>query len=224
MLAQWMAHYVAARIEAVESAATAEALRLAQDECAKAILSLWEHRSELPSHLRPFRELEPLMRTLVSLDVDNGDDNRYFRPILLKAALDDVNDPKAKEWLELAMGLDYSARLLIQYALRTAGAAAAFTAVPWVEAAMEAGTDAVAERHAIVFVSPAPLSDEDTNAAKQSLLREKVEKLEAFVTMAAGAAAQLRTQLDSGKVLKPKEIQDKKRTRAKRKGRRSAAS
>lgn len=219
LLAQWMAHDIATRINAVENAATPAALRSAQDECAKSILALWAHRNELPSHVRPFKELEPLLRTLVSLDVDR-EDYRYFRPILREAALDDDDDPKAKEWLELAVHLDYSARLLIQFALRAAGAAAASKASPWVKAAMEAGTDPVLERHAVAFV----LHDEDSKAAQQSLLREKVEKLEAFVTLAAGVAAQLRTLLDPDAGLKPEETQNRKRTRAKRKGRRSASS
>jgi hypothetical protein len=217
LLAQWMAHDVAARMSAVEHAGTPEALRSAQERCANSILSLWEHRNELPSHLRPFKDLEPLVRILASLDVDKPDENRYFRPIMREAALDDVDDPKAKEWLELAVGLDYSARVLIQHALRTAGAAAAFKASPWVNAAIEAGTDPVLERHAVAFVLPASPNDEDAKTVQQSLLREKVEKLEAFATFAAGMAAELRTQLDSDEGLKPQDTQDRKRTRAKRK-------
>ena len=117
LLASWMAHYIAQRIEEAENA-SAEAKLTAEDVCANAILELWRYRSYLPNHLRPFGELEPIQRTLASLDVD-GTDYRYHPTILHEAATADAEDD-AKQWLELAIGLDYSARLLIQSALRSA--------------------------------------------------------------------------------------------------------
>lgn len=224
LLTHWMAHDVAARMKAVESADTPEALRSARDDCARSILALWERRNELPPHLRPFKELEPLVRTLVSLDVNNGDRSRYFPSVLSKAALNGVDDSEAKNWLELALSLDYSARLLIQFALRAAGAAAASKAAPWIEAALRAGADAVMEEHAVVFVSPASPTDAQAKAAEQSLVRQKIEKLDAFANLAVRLAAQLRTQLNSDEVLEPEETRDVKRPRAKGKRRRSAAS
>lgn len=193
LLAQWMAHDIAARIDSVERAP--EAPTSTRDECAKSILALWEHRNGLPPHLRAFRELEPLIRTLVALDVDKGGDNRYVPSVLRGAALDD-EDAATKEWLELAFGLDYSARLLIQYALRSAGATAASEAEPWVEAALSAGLDPVAERHVVKFVLGKSHDEDDAKGILQDSLRDKIAKLESFAQLASSVAAELRVQLE----------------------------
>ena len=97
LLAQWMAHDLATRIDAVERAG-AEGTITQRDDCARSILALWEHRQSLPRQLRPFREIEPLMRTLVALDVDNYGHFRYLAPPFTEAAFDDA-DPAAKQWL-----------------------------------------------------------------------------------------------------------------------------
>ncbi|MET3479461.1 hypothetical protein [Variovorax atrisoli] len=224
LLAQWMAHDIAARMEAVEAATSAEARCLAEDRCAKSILSLWKHQNELPPHLRPFRELESLVRTLVSLDVDIEGKHRYSQSILREAALHDTADPEMKQWLELAIGLDYSARLLIRYALQAAGATAAARASPWLEAAMKAGSDPALERHVIKFVLPAFPDDEEVRAEQQASLQEKIEKLDAFATLATGLAAHLRTQLDVEEASKREETRGLKRPRTKREGLRHGKS
>lgn len=202
LLAQWMAHDISARIDAIERASP-EASASARDDCARSILTLWSHRNELPSHLRVFKDIDPLIRTLAALDVENGDDYRYFRPILREAALDET-DPAMNKWLELALGLDYSARVLIQYALRSAGASAASKARPWVEAAMKAGVDPLVERQTIEFLLERwrSIKDEDEDedeekAVLQEALRDKISKLENFAQLASAIATELRDQLDS---------------------------
>jgi hypothetical protein len=195
LLAQWMAHDIAARITAVEQAGS-NAPTSMRDECTKSILALWEYRNELPLHLRAFRELEPLVRTLVALDVDKGDDYRYFRTALRDAALDHA-DAATKEWLELAFGLDYSARVLIQYALRSASANAASKAKSWVEVALSAEVDPVAERHVVEFVLGNSRSADDAKDKLQEGLRDKIAKLESFAQLASTMAAELRDQLES---------------------------
>lgn len=201
LLAQWMAHDISARIDAIERASP-EASISARDECAKSILTLWEHRNLLPSHLRVFKDLDPLIRTLTSLDVEHGDDYRYFRPILREAALEET-DPEMNKWLELAFGLDYSARVLVQYALRSAGESAASKARPWVEAAMMAGVDPLAERQTIEFLLEQwrNIKDEgegegEEKAILQEALRDKISKLENFAQLASAIAGELRDQLD----------------------------
>ncbi|APQ14536.1 hypothetical protein BJP27_18100 [Pseudomonas oryzihabitans] len=199
LLAQWMAHDISARIDAIERASP-EASISARDECAKSILTLWEHRNVLPSHLRVFKDIDPLIRTLTSLDVDHGDDYRYFRPILREAALEQT-DSEMNKWLELAFGLDYSARILIQYALRSAGESAASKARPWVEAAMKAGVDPLAERQTVDYLLErwCSIKDDDEDEEKailQEALRDKISKLENFAQLASAIATQLRDQLD----------------------------
>lgn len=192
LLASWMAHYIAQRIEEAENA-SAEAKPTAEDACAKAILELWRYRSSLPNPLRPFGELEPIQRTLASLDVDETD-YRYHPTILREAATADADDD-AKQWLELAIELDYSARLLIQSALRAAAQRASSQAEPWVELARRSGADEGVERAIVKFVRGA---DEETEADRNGLhaeLLEQVSRLEEFAELAMLIASNLRAEI-----------------------------
>src|ERR1035437_1694863 len=69
--AQWMAHALAERIHDAENAPP-EGRAAAQSSCAELVFLLWERRYSLPSQLRPLKKLEPLLRTLDSLDASNG--------------------------------------------------------------------------------------------------------------------------------------------------------
>lgn len=198
ILGQWMAHDISARIDAIEKMPD-QATQTMRDECAKAILTLWEHRHSLPAHLRPFLDIEPITRTLAALDTERGDDYRYFRSHLRSAALEGVNEPTTS-WLELAFSLDYSARVLIQHALRTAGASAADQAVPWVEAAKHAGVGAEPDGLTIDFLLERLYPDEAGRQEKADLarkkdLRDKIGQLKRFAGLAEALAAELLEQI-----------------------------
>lgn len=195
LVASWMAHYIAQRIEEAEDA-SAEAKLAAEDACAKAILELWQYRSSLPSHLRPFGELEPIQRTLASLDVDRTD-YRYHPTILREAATADA-DEDVKEWIELAIGLDYSARLLIQSALRAAAQRAASQAEPWVELAGRASADEGVERIIVKFVRGGDEETEPEKSALDAALLDQAARLESFAKLGALMAKELRAELDLG--------------------------
>ena len=101
ILSSWMAHHIAELIKEAEQCADDSA---ATEACSTAILSLWGHRSALPEHLRPLGELEPVLRTIVALDVNN-DEHHFYGTALREAAVADV-EGDAREWLDLAIGLD----------------------------------------------------------------------------------------------------------------------
>src|ERR1700733_661934 len=75
-LARWMAHYIAEFMQAAE-AANGEERQTKMAVCASAILDLWEHRGQFPKGMRPFWEIDPILRALKSLDL-NSDARRYF--------------------------------------------------------------------------------------------------------------------------------------------------
>lgn len=189
LMASWMAHDIAQRIEAAERA-PAEDNAAAQDACAKAILELWRYRSALPSHLRPLGELEPALRTLASLDVDQTD-YRYYPQALRAAATADA-DEATKQWLELALGLDYSARLLIQFALRSAAHRAASNADPWVELAREAGADEGIERTIVKIILVADEVGDAGENEQDAALRDRISRLESLASLANTLARDLR--------------------------------
>ena len=105
LLASWMAHDVAQRMIIAEEAAD-ENKTAAQEACALAIGRLWQYRGALPPHLRPLGQLEPVLRTLASLDVTKTT-HRYFPPVLREAATADVKGD-TKQALEFAINLDYT--------------------------------------------------------------------------------------------------------------------
>lgn len=193
-LAQWMAHAIAERINTAERASP-EARASAQDACMQAILSLWEHRNSLPSHIRPFRELDPLLRTLDSLDVDSGTRFRYFRRHPSVEELESAGLSRNR-FLEAAVDVDYSARVLIQYLLSAAAKEATEKVIPWLDAAIDAEADAALELRIVEFVSGGARAPDAEEIARKALL-DKIDKLEKFSQLATAAAADLRSQLDT---------------------------
>jgi len=135
LLASWMAHHVAELIDAAEKA-TGDARGAAAATCEQAILDLWKYRETLPRHVRPMVELEPVLRTLASLDSGAGN-HRYYPAGL--SGVTEACDADAREWLEFAMDIDEVARLLIADALRVAAQRAVSRAEPWVQLAKRVG-------------------------------------------------------------------------------------
>ena len=194
LMASWMAHYIAQQIEAAEKAPP-EDNGAARATCAKAILELWRYRSSLPTHLRPLGELEPIQRTLAFLDLDHTD-FRYHPAALREAAIADADDD-SKQLLELAIGIDYAARLMVQFALRSAAHRAAVKAEPWVQLALKAGADEGAASAVVKFVL---VGDEDKGADEgdNAALLEEVSRLESFAELASSVAEELRAGLSPG--------------------------
>lgn len=193
MTSQWMAHFIAERMDAAEQASP-EARASAQESCAQAIFQLWEHHNSLPSHLRPFRELEPLLRTLTSLDVESGCRFRYLPQHPSDQELEDA-EIQASDLLKTAVNLDYSARVLIQYLLGAAAESAIDKAIPWIKAAIDANADVTLELRVVEVVSAGAKLPGAAKVARESLL-DKIEKLEAFAQLANAVATQFRKQLE----------------------------
>ncbi|WP_345863022.1 hypothetical protein [Shewanella algae] len=190
ILSSWMAHRIAELIKDAENCADDSEVA---EACSTAILSLWEHRSSLPEHLRPLGDLEPVIRTLVALDVDD-DEYHFYRPALREAATADV-EGDVKEWLDLAIGLDYSARLLIRYALKNAAEKSVLKAEPWVQLALEAGANEGAEALLVKFTL-----DKEVNSeleTKKAYLQERLSRLRGFVALASEAVGSLEAELEA---------------------------
>ena len=198
LLASWMAHDIAARMELAEEASP-ETKVAAYDACAHAILELWKHQSALPAHLRPLQEIEPVLRTLASLDFSRAD-YRYYPEAMRTAAVADV-EGDVKNWLEFAMGVDYAARLAIQLALRSAAAGAAAGAGEWVELAQQAGADEGVAMPVIKFViAGEPV--EEVDEAREALV-EGLERVEALARVAEALAADFRAKLGPDRPKRP---------------------
>ncbi len=193
IMAQWMAHLIAERMDAAESALPEERAS-AQDSCAQVIFELWAYRNSLPSHIRPFRELEPLLQTLASLDVDSGIRFRYLPQHPSDEELGGA-EMQGSQLLKAAVNLDYSARVLIQYLLSSVAESVGDKVIPWLDAAVNAKADVVLEARVVKLVMAGAKLPGTDEVAKKALL-DKIEKLEAFSQLATAVVAELRSQLD----------------------------
>ncbi|MCK5240859.1 hypothetical protein KAR34_00275 [bacterium] len=116
-LGKWMAHHISELIIEAEEANGDEKSDI-EDRCRGAILALWDHVSVFPRGHRPLDNIEPILATIQALDPQN---KAYFHiseaeSLIKKSTLSD----NAKEWLDMSMGIDYSARLLISLCLQKA--------------------------------------------------------------------------------------------------------
>lgn len=189
-LASWMAHYIAELIDNVERA-TADTKLAAQDTCAKAILELWRHRASLGDKVQPFAKLEPIVRTLASLDTERPE-GRYYARDLHDAVAN--ADEEARQWLDFASDVDYVARFLIRTALRSAARSAAASVSPWVELARNAELDERVERSVVDFILRADATG-DEKQLRAAALRLSLSRIESFLKDGASLAEDLRAHL-----------------------------
>lgn len=192
MLASWMAHHIADLIARAESASPDDRAA-AEEACANTILKLWSHRNALPAHLRPLGDLQPVLRTLAFLDL-NPEDVRYYRAPMREAVLAGV-EGEARRAIEIAMNLDYTARVLIRLMLQEAVTAAADSATTWVELAKAAGVEDAGEQKLIDLIRTKEGTDIPGYDSARAALEDRASRLEAFAGAAAAQAADLRKRL-----------------------------
>lgn len=193
-LARWMAHYVAELIQAAETA-NGEERQAKMAACASTILDLWKHRGRFPSGMRPFEELDPILRTLDSLDL-NADTLRYYRS-QIEMIDEDAEGAEGRRWLNIAKSLDYSARVLIGYCLARAAEGALDKSREWVALAEAAGVDQGVEFPTVRFlVSEADLRNVDNPDDKErKMIEDRIARLEVFQEMTSQVVAHLRERL-----------------------------
>lgn len=202
-LGRWMAHYIAELIQDVKKA-SAEEKPAKMQACCDAILHLWKHRHMLPDGKRPFEELEPILRTLESIDPEN-DTPRYFRSV--RAVVDDAEEnDETKFWLKLIDDLDYSAKILIRYCLTQAAQNALNKSLEWVGLAEAAGADESAEFPLIhvIIEEDSVLKASDPDEKERKHIEGRIERLESFAKMAMAVASELRQEVRETQVTKDK--------------------
>ncbi len=194
LLGGWMAHHLATLITAAETASP-EKRAEACAACSTAVLGIWHHRNTLPPHMRPLGDLEPILATLAALSAD-PDSFRYHAQTLRSAALAKT-EGATKRWLELALGLDYSARMLIGAALRAAAASSKDSAEDWVELARQAVGDEAPEVVLLHFLDPDSDTQEVEASRQQRNIEDQVRRLRNFAELANAHADHIESQFDS---------------------------
>jgi hypothetical protein len=190
--ANWLAHLLAERLTAVETAPDAEAKAVAEAGCTGLIMELWRQQAAFPNHKRPFRDLDVVLRTIESLDTDNPA-SRYY-PSPFRSAGGDAVPEAPRQWLELALGVDATARQLIRAALGMAVGAMGDEMQDWVALARAASADDPAEARVIRFVLDGGEQD-DLDVVREQRQRQ-LGRLEEFIALAQLLAKDLAAKLD----------------------------
>lgn len=190
-----MAHYVAELIQNIDQVPDRNNAQ-AKKNCFDAILNLWDHRAELPNGKRPYEDMEPIIRTIQSLDPDD-DTPRYFR--LARPPREPEKKTETDSWLKLANGLDDAAKVLIGYCLGEAARSNGDKSQEWVGLAEAAGAEETAPEIVIRFVAPG--SGKKSAPSPKTVLRKKLsarlKRLESFVELAKKVCDEWHTQLET---------------------------
>lgn len=189
--AQWMAHLVAEKISAAEGASET-ARDSAVAECVDVILKLWAHRYTLPPYMRPLRELDPLLRTLNSLGVNEADELRFLARPPSSEELEGATEDE-KKLFEFAIGIDHAGRELIRYALSVASERSVNVVSPWLEEVVKGGLEATVELQVSRFVAGGLLKRQEK--AKQQAMLDRIDRLEGFAKAALLLAGDMRKTL-----------------------------
>lgn len=199
-LGRWMAHHISDLIRQAE-VSVGEARQTVEKACFDAILTLWKHRAELPNGRRPFQEMEPVVRAIESLDPDD-DTPRYFRTVRPPKG-EGVEKSDAETWLDMVIGLDYSAKILISYCLAEAAREATDKSKEWVKLAEAAGEEDGVPEIVVRFVSTsADLHKEpDIRWELRRQIQDRLKRLEGFTRLAETFAGHLKARL--GELPKP---------------------
>lgn len=189
--AQWMAHLVAEKISAAEQASEG-GRDAAVAGCVDVILKLWAYRYTLPPYMRPLRELDPLLRTLNSLGVNEEDELRFFVRPPSREELEGATENE-KMLFEFAIGIDNVARELIRHTLSIAAERSVNVVKPWLEEAFKGSVEAPVELLLSRFVEESLLKGQEK--AKQQAMLNRIERLERFANAASLLADEMRKAL-----------------------------
>ena len=195
-LGRWMAHYLAELIQEAE-VTTGDDRLTAQAQLRDSILALWAHRFELPSGTRPFGEFEPILRALASLDPES-ETPRYFSPSRVPGSESNESE-ETRQWIELARGLDYASKILIDHCLISAAGSALDKSQEWIKLAYEAGIDDSFEFRVIRIISNQHdlMKETDLNEHHRSVLTDRKKKLEVFLSVASLLANDINAKLNN---------------------------
>jgi hypothetical protein len=197
-LTRWMAHYVA------ELISTAEMTGNQADQAAafETILKLWERRYSLPEKAQPVKDYEAILRTLKSLD-PNGE-NRYFHALFRSNQGKNLSTG-GQRWMELAEGLDYSAKLLIRFCLANAVENSLEENKELVEIVKNSEIDIDVDLDSIEFISDEKelINGYELGKTKQKALKDRLERLNNFVELSKEVSTLLQIQLTKAKQDEP---------------------
>lgn len=185
-ISRWMAQYIAEQIAIFETA-DGNAKVIAGQKCYETVLKLWKQRSSLPNGHRPYESFEPIFRALDRLDPESETPFYFNRPnFYRKDAFEGESECDAvQQWVDVALGLDQTARILVNFAFKQA---ANFSSNESTKAWVMNEIDMQNEAEKSVVIRLLPYleggSEEDDleklQAEQIAVLKSRIKKLESF--------------------------------------------
>ncbi|MUL35409.1 hypothetical protein [Gloeocapsopsis dulcis] len=203
-LSRWMAHYVAEQIALAENAISDEKSE-AEQRCFETVLKLWERRSSLPNDRYPFKSFEPIFKALNRIDPDNSQ-SYYFDDSRFQATANNNDTSKSQtnevqSWINIALGIDRAARVLIDFALKQAACNAADEkTIAWIENATGISVDDENDISVIIRLVGETREDdhdEETLEKMRQGFRSRIEKLDAFIEFSSLLRTELVKELEN---------------------------
>jgi hypothetical protein len=201
-LSLWMAHYIAEQITTVENTTGGERVE-AEKRCFDTILKLWQHRAFYPRGQRPFDDFEPIFRALARLDPESPASYFFAEPNFRSENAESSNkDNGIQEWLDIAKGIDKTARIFIEYAFQQATLNATDEKTfNWIKNTLNLlrnddisiivhliGTDQEEENDE---------SAEQEQRAKQEKIKSRIEQLDVFADFSKMLRVEFETKLEN---------------------------
>ncbi|KHS82122.1 hypothetical protein RC81_00545 [Pectobacterium brasiliense] len=207
-LGRWMAHHIAELIYDAENTKN-ETMRIAKQlEIRDSVWAFWAKRYELSFGNKPFKELEPILRALESLDPENQQP-RYFFPNL-GLTNREKESTETQKWLKVAEYIDSSSKILIDYCLSLAAENSIDKSQEWVELAQKAGLDDDIDliEFRIFQLRGNPANTTHPSRAQRRVLEKRQKNLAAFLSLATQLDEQLKSQLEALPVIEDEPEKD----------------
>ncbi|MEI7369609.1 AVAST type 3 anti-phage protein Avs3b [Pectobacterium sp. 1950-15] len=207
-LGRWMAHHIAELIYDAENTKN-ETMRIAKQlEIRDSVWAFWAKRYELSFGNKPFKELEPILRALESLDPENQQP-RYFFPNL-GLTNREKESTETQKWLKVAEYIDSSSKILIDYCLSLAAENSIDKSQEWVELAQKAGLDDDIDliEFRIFQLRGNPANTIHPSRAQRRVLEKRQKNLAAFLSLATQLDEQLKSQLETLPVIEDEPEKD----------------
>jgi hypothetical protein len=170
-LGRWMAHHISELIVEAEKTEGSDKSDV-EDRCREAVLALWNHIRVFPRGHRPLENIELLLATIQALDPEN---QAYFYQSEAQSQIEQSTlSDRAKNWLELSRGIDYSARLLINMCLKNAANEITEEKRDLLELARSLDADTPITSIARILIDEREKSDEEQKA---EVIREAIKTL-----------------------------------------------
>jgi hypothetical protein len=199
-----MAHYVAEQITFAENSTGYEKSE-AEQCCFETILKLWERRASLPNGRYPFKNFEPIFEALNRIALDNPHsyyfDDSHFQATANSDSISSSQTDEVQSWINIAIGIDCAARVLLDFAFKQAACNAADEkTITWIENVTGISVDEDNDISVIIRLvreAKEGAPDEEDLKRIQQRLRSRIEKLDMFTQISSSLRDELIEELEN---------------------------